>query len=76
MSHKYDGREAFPYQHVQSPGSEVGYGMTYRQWIAGQALAGLLASDVNGGWETSQLVASVAVDLADALIAELDKEVE
>ena len=71
MSQKDDGRPAFPRvvedEHVwrDTPG------MTLRQWYAGQALNGLLASDVNDVWTSA--IPSLAVDLADALIAELDK---
>ena len=49
--------------------------MTYRQWLAGQALTGLLSGDTSryqsNRW---QGVAEDAVTMADELIAELDKE--
>ena len=54
-----------------APGSEFEYGMTYRQWLAGMALAGLLAQN---GPRTPVLTILEAVKHADDLIAELDKE--
>lgn len=46
-------------------------GMTIRTQIAAMAMQGLLAQTY---WTSTQLVAEYAVDLADALIAELNKE--
>ena len=46
-------------------------GMTYREWLAGQAMAGLLASSVV---QTCEKAARNSVMCADALIAELAKE--
>ena len=70
---KDDGRSAFPYQHFGSPPSRAEYGMTYRQWLAGMALAGTMAAE----WAVEQTVEQTAVTcvrVTDALLAELDKE--
>lgn len=48
-------------------------GMTLRQWYAGQALAGLLASSLTTR-TTHGADAKACVKAADALIAELEKE--
>ena len=50
-------------------------GMTYRQWLAGMALAGTMAAE----WAVEQTVEQTAVTcvrVTDALLAELDKEGE
>ena len=44
-------------------------GMTLREYYAGQAMLGLLSSDIEG-----RLVTELAVERADSLIAELEKE--
>ena len=56
--------------------SKLDPGMTLRQWYAGKALSGLLAGET-GGYATNEWpsnIASDAVTLADALIAELEKD--
>ena len=64
------GRKAFPrvLEHDHCWGDEPG--MTLRQWYAGQALPGLLDRD----WPVPISTARRAVEYADALIAELDRE--
>ena len=52
---------AFPC--LQSPG------MTLRQWYAGQALAGILSRA--GSNSSSKIIATAAVETADAMIAAL-----
>lgn len=47
-------------------------GMTLREWFAGQALNGYLASYTQGDVSADQ-AAKCAVELADALLAELEK---
>lgn len=62
-------QQAFPI-----PGSEINNpepGMTYRQWLAGLAMQGILAARPNPK-EWSEY-AEACVDMADALIAELEK---
>jgi hypothetical protein len=65
---------AYPYQHVASPGSEVGYGLTIREYFAAMAMQGLLAS---GKWCVNEVIghttAEYSVRAADALLAELTK---
>ena len=48
-------------------------GMTYRQWLAGLAMGHLIERWNEGGKTHSQMVATQAVDYADALIKELEK---
>ena len=43
MSEKNDGGPAFPLQALASPGSEATWGMSLRDWFAGQALMGWAA---------------------------------
>ena len=48
-------------------------GITYRQWLAGMALAGTMAAE----WAVEQTVEQTAVTcvrVTDALLVELDKE--
>lgn len=77
-----DGGPAFP--HGPLGGSftgEDGYtshqypasgGMPLRTWLAGKALAGILADGVSYDWDVVRM-AKASVTLADALIAELEK---
>ena len=58
-------------QHVRSPGSEVSYGMTYRQWLIGQAVAGILADP---GVSDLARAATSAIAVADHIIRQLDEE--
>jgi len=53
-----DGGSAFPTQHVE--------GMTLRDWLAGQALAGLVVL-TNQGWRT-QDAAARAYECADEML--------
>ncbi len=43
MSAANDGGPAFPLQALASPGSEATWGMTLRDWFAGQVIVGLMA---------------------------------
>jgi hypothetical protein len=53
----------------QSTYQSASYGMTLRDWFAGQALSGMLA-DPNGPWEGA---AEKAYWMADLMIAERNK---
>jgi hypothetical protein len=53
-------------------------GLTKREYFAGQALVGLMVQAIPGGHNTNttfnnSVVVKHAVDIADALLAELDK---
>ena len=63
-----DGGPACPFK-CQGPTTapEAYYGMTLRDWFAGQALNGILEPHV--GTKYSQHLASHAYQLADAMIA-------
>ena len=62
---------AFPYQIVSSPNSEVCYGMTLRAYIATKALSAMLVdSEII---LSPELYAKDAVRYADALVSELNK---
>lgn len=55
-----------------------GIGLTKREYFAGQALVGLMVQAIPGGHNTNttfnnSVVVKHAVDIADALLAELDK---
>jgi hypothetical protein len=61
-----DGGPAFPVQALASPGSEVAWGMSLRDWFAGQALVGMLACpDVSGDRES---IAKSAYTYADTML--------
>jgi hypothetical protein len=69
-----DGGPAFPGQWMDfQPGTgdqvvrDQWFGMTLRDWFAGQALAGLVAN-INCAYKT-QTFAKRALELADAMIA-------
>ena len=65
-----DGGQAFP---MDSPNvSDIHYGMTYRMWLAGQAMQGFLAATPMGEMSANDMVAELSVAYADALIKELD----
>lgn len=67
---------AFPYAFQHEDGADftvcgISLGMTLRQYYAGKALAGLLADP--SGSSSYEGFARKSVNLADALIAELEK---
>ncbi len=74
-SEKWGGR-AFPYT-VADPATgavEYSQGMTLRDWLAGQALAGMLAFDgyvvpIAETRPTSEVFAHSAYEIADAMLA-------
>ena len=79
-----DGGSAFPRPEARLPenplplffgGNEGAPGMSLRAWLAGQALTGLAVDQLGNtkaGWQGE--VAWAACSLADAMIAELAKE--
>lgn len=73
---KDNSRAAFPYQHVQSPGSEVEWGMSYRQWLVGMTLPALIITTSSGpGLGVSRNeIAAEALRMVDAVIDAQDKE--
>ena len=68
MSDQQDGGPAFPSPSVQHVDLR---GMSLRDWFAGQALAGLLASEGGSdcGFYTAPAAAARAYDIADAMLA-------
>lgn len=67
MSEKQDGGPAFPRAAGQLPGSQAG--MSLRDWFAGQALVGAVAT-VNGpGFAEWAYYADAAYQIADAMLA-------
>lgn len=68
-----NSKPAFPALHSLSDGVSYSNGMTLREYYAGQALVGLIASNDDGAGDRLTEVPKYAVDIADALIAELNK---
>lgn len=63
---KIGNQKAFP----SHDGGDIYFdGMTYRQWLVGMALSGIVTGD---DWTASE-AASLAVITADAVLAELEK---
>lgn len=62
-----DGGPAFPVQALAAPGSEVAWGMSLRDWFAGQALAWCL-SEFSGNAEDMKQPAEAAYQIADAML--------
>lgn len=60
-----DGGPAFPVQAFAAPGSEVAWGMSLRDWFAGQALAGLVSE--HGRYDSTG-AALDAYSIADAML--------
>ena len=68
MSDEPNTETAFP---AMTPGGYCTPGMTLRDWFAGQALAALIASEVN---ETSHGDSEDAYMYADAMLAARDRD--
>lgn len=64
MTNTIDGGPAFPSPQCGDWSPE--YGMSLRDWFAGQALAGMMASDDGS---TPENVAAEAYEIADAMLA-------
>lgn len=75
-----DNPGAFPFQDVTAQGEpcEPHFGMTLRDWFAGQALAGMLPNE-DMPWSSdhaeieASTIANAAYELADAMLAERSK---
>lgn len=69
-----DNPSAFPFNERHPDGTHYwsNAGMSLRDWFAGQALAGLCASDA-GGYVKPPKQASDAYEMADAMLAERAK---
>lgn len=74
-----DGGQAFPFVHWKSPDEMMSYGhnpgMSLRDWFAGMALSGMLASTTENDWDVGNLdavvrrnVVSEAFRVADAML--------
>lgn len=71
---KLAGSPAFPIQNAQYTEAYGGHpGMTMRQYYAGLAMQGHIASEADGSAYTAEGAAERSVRFAEALIAELEK---
>jgi len=71
-------KPAFYNPNSYSMQGDDGIGLTKREYFAGQALVGLMVQAIPGGHNTNttfnnSVVVKHAVDIADALLAELEK---
>jgi hypothetical protein len=80
MSKQTDGGPAFPWE--QSPGNQDNLGLTKRDWFAGMALIGNLASeteefrfgdDKSTGITRAQVMATDCYGIADAMLEAREK---
>lgn len=73
MTDRDDGGSAFPLPSARGPDGCPQYddrpGMTLRDWFAGMAIQGLIASEGDGQY-TLPLAAARAYELADAILKE------
>ena len=65
-----DGGPAFP---VSDQGTHGTFGMSLRDWFAGQALAGMFAADTADSVILTEEKTVFAYAAADAMLAERDK---
>lgn len=71
MNASSDGGKAFPLAPFRKDGVMIDQpGMSLRDWLAGQALTGMIANPHNRQTETFATVASDAFGFADAMLAE------
>lgn len=79
MTAIYDGGQAFPISDASGP---IQYGMTLRDWFAGQALMGLIANPddpidvVESSAGMKSLIARISYEYADAMLAARNKKSE
>ena len=76
MSNPNDNDPAFPIPNFARPDGYVDYGfsgLTKREYVAAMAMQGALANPKAVNADDAALVAAVAVECADALLAELAK---
>ena len=72
-----DGGPAFPVTGCVHPNDNAIVGMTLRDYFAGQALAGLCVRAADDGQRTEwrfQLIANVALKVADAMLAARERK--
>ena len=78
MNNTYTGGPAFPLHSEVRPSMDTEWcGMTLRDWFAGMAMQGLIASPrgpINGQDATDKWYAEAAYMVADAMIQERSKE--
>ncbi len=78
MSAPTDGGPAFPMPDTVYPSGQVQtgcYGMSLRDWFAGQAVSGILASNsCQDNITSSEQEVAYAYKIADAMLAERAKE--
>ena len=67
---------AFPFSYNDNtPGEMCAHpGMTLRDWFAGQALTGLVQSQIERRIISAENLASVAFNIADAMLKERDNK--
>ena len=72
-----DGGAAFPLINEHTHPTTINNGMTLRDYFAGQALAGLCVRAADDGQRTEwrfQLIANVALKVADAMLAARERK--
>jgi hypothetical protein len=69
------GGPAFPYSYEVMPDRELHtyFGMTLRDWFAGQAMVGILANDSDPSPEQVPHIVASAYILADAMLSQREK---
>ena len=68
-----DGGPAYPTLHIPDSSPPAWSGMSLRDYFAGQALAGIMTTDIAMEMHSHE-IASEAYHRADAMLAERDKE--
>ncbi len=74
MSERDDGGPAFPLQNSNEPGGLDGaYGLSIRDWFAGQALIGIIGTIPGPGCASWDYYSEGAYKIADAMLTERAK---